>query len=66
MTIIWWATTIIWWASLPGKSVVMPGLLDGFAGYSFASLIQDLVVQFGLLALVLGVIGAKILGGEQR
>jgi hypothetical protein len=54
------------WASLPGKTVVMPGLLDGFAGHSFASLIQDPVVQFELLALVLGVIGAKILGGEQR
>lgn len=51
---------------MPGKSVVPPGLLDGIAGDSFASLIQDPVLQFGLLALVLGVIGAKILGGEQR
>ncbi len=51
---------------MPGKSVVPPGLLDGIAGDQFASLIHDPVLQFGLLALLIGVIGAKIIGGEQR
>jgi hypothetical protein len=51
---------------MPGKSVVPPGLLDGIAGDRFASLIHDPVLQYGLLALILGVIGAKLIGGEQR
>jgi hypothetical protein len=51
---------------MPGKSVVPPGLLDGFAGDVFASFSQDPVLQFGVLALVVGVIGAKLFGDEQR
>ena len=51
---------------MPGKSVVPPGLLDGIAGDTFASLFHDPVLQYGLLALVLGLVGAKLIGGEQR
>jgi hypothetical protein len=49
-----------------GKSVIPPSALDSLVGESFASLLNDPVLQFGVLALILGAVSLRIISGGRR